>query len=351
MYKKEDELLAMSLTKELYKLCLDYSPYEEFTFDEEDFESKKGMVGVAVEILSGAPETALEMLAQLIEGFREEDGSQKEYNQAVELRERIISFSRGQTSEETVQVCLEKRLAWYKKTVDIAKRVIPIENGFEWPPEETDNPLSEWTGAIREIQNTVDMLRHYQKKDERKTVYVLIEYNDTAIISCEPYELYLYAKLAMETAYHNTISPLSIDDYISESTFIEEGRACIETYDADTSCCWEICESYVYNPEDADILLDYNEYQTSWWAEMDAIDRRELIFSGEIKCPGGFIVFATYSPTCHHMWFTVGKEHKTDSNHIEALRWCRSQGIRPASSLKVANRFLREIDGSATFNH
>lgn len=349
MYKKEDELRAFALVKEVHSLyaklepCL---PYHNEDSDKELFDMR-----VAAKVVRGDHDAVNDILSVMAGGFKDNPDRRKEYQRTIKLQEELLSFSRGKTAEETVTGCLESRLSWYKKAVAIAKREIPYENGFDWPPEETDNPLSEWTGAIRELQNTIDMLKHYKMPETRKTVYVLIEYNDTAVMSCETYELYLSARLAMGTAYHSALTALDESEYMGESTFIEDERACISAYDADLSCCWEICGTQVYNPEDAGILLEYNQYQAEWRDKLDAVDMQGLVFCENVRRPGGFNVLATYASSCRHMWFSAKKDDQLDPNHIEALKWCRSQGIRPVSSLKQAERILREIDENAEFKH
>jgi len=60
--------------------------------------------------------------------------------------------------------CMELRLNWYLKSIDMACGVIPWENGYNWPSSTnhvTSDPTAiiEWRGAVRELQNSLDMLR------------------------------------------------------------------------------------------------------------------------------------------------------------------------------------------------
>lgn len=70
-------------------------------------------------------------------------------------------------THEQIAGCLESRLTWYKKSVDMASGVIPWENGFDWPefPLNSKNKadkglIQKWRGAIAELQNTLAMLKH-----------------------------------------------------------------------------------------------------------------------------------------------------------------------------------------------
>jgi len=349
MITKTDELKALALIKEIHDLYAVFQPYVRRGAEMQDKEGFDALM--AIKAVQGDTDATEDILLAMMESFSADPARQEEYKKAVRLRDILLSLSRSKTAEETVTGCLEARLAWYKKAAAIAKREVPYENGFDWPAEETDNPLSEWTGAIRELQNTIDMLHHYQKPEKQQNIYVLIEYNDTAIISCAPYEMYLNAKLAMETAYHGSISQLDESEYMSESTFIESERACIDACDADDSCCWEICETRLYDPEAADILLDYNKKQIEWWAGVEPGDRRGLLISENVTCPGGYSIFATYSPLGRCMWFSVNKDSEQSLGYLSALKWCVSQGLQHASNLDQAERILQKIDKSASFNH
>lgn len=59
---------------------------------------------------------------------------------------------------------LKVRAEWYQESLYIAAGIKPRPNGYDFPTS-TNGPFSteamwEWRGAIREIQNTIDMLRH-----------------------------------------------------------------------------------------------------------------------------------------------------------------------------------------------
>ena len=64
--------------------------------------------------------------------------------------------------------CLEQRLKWYQKSIDMMSGKIPYENGFDFPTS-TNNPtqdptsICEWRGAAREIENTLGMINHELK--------------------------------------------------------------------------------------------------------------------------------------------------------------------------------------------
>lgn len=66
--------------------------------------------------------------------------------------------------------CLKIRSAWYEKAIRMAKREIPVENGFDWPlyPGERSpfSPLNipYWEGAQKEIDNTIGMLEHEMRR-------------------------------------------------------------------------------------------------------------------------------------------------------------------------------------------
>lgn len=61
---------------------------------------------------------------------------------------------------------LKARSAWYEKAIRMATREIEWENGFDWPlPAGVMSPFSPdnipyWTGAKKEIDNTIDMIEH-----------------------------------------------------------------------------------------------------------------------------------------------------------------------------------------------
>lgn len=66
--------------------------------------------------------------------------------------------------------CLKARSAWFEKSIRMAKREIPVENGFDWPlyPGEC-SPFSPinipyWEGAKREIDNTIHMMEHEMRR-------------------------------------------------------------------------------------------------------------------------------------------------------------------------------------------
>ncbi len=60
--------------------------------------------------------------------------------------------------------CLTARLNGYKKALAMVNGEIPWENGFNWPdypgaaPGAAEN-LWYWRGCIRELSNTLDMLK------------------------------------------------------------------------------------------------------------------------------------------------------------------------------------------------
>lgn len=62
---------------------------------------------------------------------------------------------------------LKCRSAWYGKAIKMARREIPWENGFDWPPAFTDNPMQSnvpyWEGAKKELDNTIAMMEHVLK--------------------------------------------------------------------------------------------------------------------------------------------------------------------------------------------
>ena len=65
---------------------------------------------------------------------------------------------------EQIINCMESRLGWYKKSIAMACGDIPWENGYNWPSSTnhvaTDpTSIMEWRGAVRELQNSIDMLR------------------------------------------------------------------------------------------------------------------------------------------------------------------------------------------------
>lgn len=61
---------------------------------------------------------------------------------------------------------LKCRSAWYEKAIKMARREIPLENGFNWPiyPGECSpfSPLNipYWEGAKKEVDNVIDMMEH-----------------------------------------------------------------------------------------------------------------------------------------------------------------------------------------------
>ena len=57
------------------------------------------------------------------------------------------------TEQELIN-CLEQRKKWYEKSIKIKSKLIPYENGFDFPAGNFDR----WIGALYEIQNTLNML-------------------------------------------------------------------------------------------------------------------------------------------------------------------------------------------------
>ena len=55
--------------------------------------------------------------------------------------------------------CLNARLAWYKKALEMATGKQAVENGFSWPddPQNTAN-WERWRGCIRELTNTISII-------------------------------------------------------------------------------------------------------------------------------------------------------------------------------------------------
>jgi len=72
---------------------------------------------------------------------------------------------KGLKAMKNIINCLEFRLKWYEKSIDMMCGRIPMENGFDFPTS-TNNPkqdataICEWRGAAREIKNTLDMIEH-----------------------------------------------------------------------------------------------------------------------------------------------------------------------------------------------
>jgi len=350
MYKKKDELRALALVKEINDFYAELNPYN--GYHNEDFDKELFDTRAAVQVLRGDHDAVNDILFSIVRGVKDNPDRREEYQRAVKLQEKLLSFStNNKTAEETVTGCLESRLAWYKKAVAIAKREIPYQNDFDWPTKETGNPLSEWVGAIRELQNTIDMLRHYQKQEKRQCIYVLLEYNDTQVFRCDPYEMFLDARLDMEIAYRKEIAGLQEDEYEKETTNIGEEGACLAAYDADVACSWEVLEVYIRTSEFADILRPYRELQNKLWSEMEVYDRQNSLVCDSAQCPGGFDAAAFYSPTKKCMWFSVSRDFPlyANANFIEAYRWCVSQGCKTVTGIDHAERILREIDPGALF--
>jgi hypothetical protein len=57
------------------------------------------------------------------------------------------------TTEEIVN-CLKLRCDWYQKSIDIVTRKIEWVRPFDFP----DGEVKAWNGAIRELQNTINMM-------------------------------------------------------------------------------------------------------------------------------------------------------------------------------------------------
>lgn len=59
--------------------------------------------------------------------------------------------------------CLKVRVAWYERAIAMHKGEIEWDNHFDWPSCSTHprDPMSlcEWRGALRELENTLDMMK------------------------------------------------------------------------------------------------------------------------------------------------------------------------------------------------
>ena len=60
--------------------------------------------------------------------------------------------------------CLKARIKWYERAIEIKKGKVRVPDGFDMPEGNIDN----WTGAVKELKNTCDMLEAYSKKEEKE---------------------------------------------------------------------------------------------------------------------------------------------------------------------------------------
>jgi hypothetical protein len=58
-------------------------------------------------------------------------------------------------TEHELLSCLENRLKWYEKALQMKKKEIDWENGFDFPVGDTKT----WEGAITELRNTIFMMK------------------------------------------------------------------------------------------------------------------------------------------------------------------------------------------------
>lgn len=68
------------------------------------------------------------------------------------------------TIEEMIN-CLENRKLWYQKAIDMKMGNVAYENGFDFP----DGSVETWAGSVRELHNTIKMLKRYNKPKKVKS--------------------------------------------------------------------------------------------------------------------------------------------------------------------------------------
>ena len=76
-------------------------------------------------------------------------------------------------TDEELRNCLEGRLKWYQKALEYRTKGEFPPIGFVLP----DGNFSVWEGAIREVKNTLNMLKYDSdnKIQENKTIKIYIE--------------------------------------------------------------------------------------------------------------------------------------------------------------------------------
>ena len=78
-------------------------------------------------------------------------------------------------TEEELRNCLERRLKWYQKALEYRTKGEFPPIGFVLP----DGNFRVWEGAVRELKNTLDMMKYDSdnKTQENKTIKIYIEVN------------------------------------------------------------------------------------------------------------------------------------------------------------------------------
>ena len=76
-------------------------------------------------------------------------------------------------TDEELRNCLEGRLKWYQEALEYRRKGIMPPIGFPLP----DGDINTWEGAVRELKNTLDMMKYDSdnKIQENKTIKIYIE--------------------------------------------------------------------------------------------------------------------------------------------------------------------------------
>ena len=78
-------------------------------------------------------------------------------------------------TDEELRNCLERRLKWYQEALEYRTKGEFPPIGFVLP----DGNFRVWEGAVRELKNTLDMMKYDSdnKTQENKTIKIYIEVN------------------------------------------------------------------------------------------------------------------------------------------------------------------------------